>query len=474
MRKNTEGHVARLAEFARGARLSDVPADVIDLCQQRLVDGMAVLFAGVTQPPAKLAADTVRESGGHPRSTVIGAGFRTSPELAAQVNAIATHTLDWDDFSLTLMHPTAFVLPTVLALGEAVQSKGREVLEAFVIGVEVALRLARALNPPVYLRGFHPTGTIGTFGSVAAASRLLGLEQAQTEMAFGLGMAQAGGMFVNRGTMGKPFHAGNTARAGIVAAQFARRGYTASREVLADKFGVFDTILHGAEGTYQPEALSAGLNEHWEVRRDWALKPYPVGGARITLIEAAISLARTHDLDTREIDSVDLLVSPVIAHIDHARPTSWLDSRFSHPYCAAVALTDRRAGIQQFSAERFEDPALQALMGRIRVTADPKLTMDPTTGEGFPSTVVVRLRDGRTHRVEVLKAKGQDGRPTTWDDIREKYDSTATLVLPAEEAEQVWGLLRALERQDSLEPLMTRLMQATDRTAANGRKGEGR
>lgn len=475
MGKTTKGrgsYVAKLAEFALRTKLEDIPAEVLDLGRQRLADSVAVTFAGATEPAGRIAADLARSLRGDGPCVVVGAGFRTAADLAAFANAVSLHVLDWDDVSPTMFHPSAPVFPAVLALGEAQGASGSALFASYIVGVEVGLRMARALNPELFLRGFHPTGSVGSLAAVAAAAKLLDLQTEQTEMAFGLAMAQAAGMMANRGTMGKALHAGNVARAGVFAGMLAKQGFTGCREILSDRYGVFDAFLYGADGTgkaeefalkteadggysgewkYDAAAITAEIGDRWELLRDWGIKPYPVGGSRQTLLEAAITLARQYDVDPGQIESVELLVNPFIISIDHTRPFSALDSRFSHPYCAAVALIDRKAGIEQFGPERFKDPKLHALLSRVKVAADPKLG-NPAV-EGFPTTVVVHLRNGKTHSVYVQKHKGQVGRPATWEDIREKYDTCSPLVLNASQAQELWDLIQELERQPTIERL---------------------
>jgi len=465
-------YVAELAEFSLKTKFEDIPKQIVDLCLQRLTDTVAVTFAGISEPASRIAADFARSMRGDGTSVVVGGGFSTASDLAAFANAISAHIHDWDDTSTTNIHPSVTVFPAVLAIGEAQGASGPDCLAAYIVGVEISMRMARGLYPGLYLRGFHPTGTVGSFAAAAAAAKLLDLQPKQAEMAFSLAIAQSAGMMCSKGTMQKAFQAGNAARAGVFASLLAKESFTGVSEILSAEQGVFDAFLHGADGTgkavdfantndikavgasvetFDAAAIIAELGVRWELLRDWAIKPYPVGAVRQTLLEAAILLAKQYEVDPDEIESVELFVSQFCINVDHPRPSSYLDSRFSHTYAAAVALIDRKAGIEQFGPNRFKDAKVHALLSRVKLIADPKLK-NPAL-EGFPTTIVVHMRNGATHSVYVEKHKGQVGRPTTWEDTREKYDSCAPLALNLTQSEELWHLIRDLENQ----PTITRL-----------------
>ena len=100
---------------------------------------------------------------------------------AALVNGILVHGLDFDDtHSGGVIHATASVLPTVLAVGAQQRASGREMLAAYVLGVEVAARLGAVAKGAFHQVGFHPTGLIGAFACALAAGRLMGLEREAT------------------------------------------------------------------------------------------------------------------------------------------------------------------------------------------------------------------------------------------------------------------------------------------------------
>src|SRR5262249_22908801 len=161
--------------------------------------------------------------------TVVGRPERLPPLAAALANGTASHALDYDDVNSAMMgHPTVAILAALLALAESRGSRGCDVVEAFVAGYEAQCRIAQAVGHNPYQRGFHATGTIGTFGAAAACARLLNLDPDQTAIALGIGATQAAGLKAMFGTMSKPLHAGKACANGLLAARLAARGFTAN------------------------------------------------------------------------------------------------------------------------------------------------------------------------------------------------------------------------------------------------------
>ena len=160
---------------------------------------------------------------------MFGTALRGPAAASALANGTAAHALDYDDMCfVSLAHPSAPLVPAALAAAELAGQSGRAALDAYVVGFEVECLLGRRLQPRHYQRGWHPTSTLGTIGSAAAASRLFGLDAGTTAHALAIAASQASGLKENFGTMIKPLHAGLAAQNGITAALLAQRGLTGS------------------------------------------------------------------------------------------------------------------------------------------------------------------------------------------------------------------------------------------------------
>src|SRR5499426_1029005 len=263
---------SHLAEVVTKSRWEDCPVEAVEAARRAILDCLGVMLAGSVEPAARIVTDVARAEGGSPLATVVGSSLRTGAVWAALANGTAAHALDFDDTNFAMMgHPSAPVLAAALAAGELALADGRALVHAFLLGFEVETTMATVMNPPHYEKGFHATGTLGTMGASAAASRLLGLDAGQTRAALSLAASQASGLKENFGTMTKPFHAGHAARSGVLAALLARDGFTASEQALEGPQG-FLAVL-GA-GTRETAAL-ATLGSPWKiVTSGVAVKPY--------------------------------------------------------------------------------------------------------------------------------------------------------------------------------------------------------
>src|SRR5438067_6767459 len=237
------GATARLAEYVAALRFEALPADAVHRAKRAILDTVGVTLAARPDETSRRIVEFVERIGGTPAATVLGQGLRTSAPNAALANGTMAHALDWDDTNVALNgHPSVVALPSALALCEEAGRSGRHLIAAYVAGFETAARVGRALGVGHYERGWHATGTAGALGAAAAAARALDLDTARTRTAFGIGASQGCGLRQNFGTMTKPFHAGNAARAGTVAAMLAQQGFTADPGILEGRFGLLDVV----------------------------------------------------------------------------------------------------------------------------------------------------------------------------------------------------------------------------------------
>src|SRR5438067_2478691 len=246
----TRGLAARASAMTYDA----LPDEVRALARQCVLDYYGVALAGADDRLAHILLDELEEAGGAPQAGIIGHKARLPALAAAMVNGVIGHALDYDDVNLAMPgHPSVAILPGLLALAEARQSSGRDVIAAFVAGYETACRIGSALRPGHYNLGFHATGTVGAFGAAAACAHLLGLDAEATARALGVAGTQAAGLKSQFGTMCKPFHAGKAAQNGLLAARLAARGFSSRADLVECVQGFAAT--HGPD--FRPEAALA-------------------------------------------------------------------------------------------------------------------------------------------------------------------------------------------------------------------------
>jgi len=264
-----EGLTRSLIDLVHDLDVAAVPDEVRTWAKHSLIDTVGVLALGSVAEPAAMLRRVVLEPATD-GATVFGPEpVRASPLNAAMVNALAAHIRDFDDAGAG-GHISAIIVPAVLALAEVHDSSGAEALSALIAGYETAFRINRLLGDSHYYLGFHSSGTVGTFGAAAACCRLLGLSREQWAMAFGIAGSLAGGLLANFGSMTKPLHSANAARAGMLAARLAQEGFTGSPAVLEHEVGFIRTH------TLRSDAFASGGLGGSSPRE--TLTPLPRGG----------------------------------------------------------------------------------------------------------------------------------------------------------------------------------------------------
>ncbi|MFW6125733.1 MAG: MmgE/PrpD family protein [Chloroflexota bacterium] len=445
------GVTDELARFIVESSFDGMPTQATETAKRAILDCFGVTLAGAATPEGAIMRTFVDEVGGHPKSTVIGSGTRTSPPWAAFANGTMGHAEDFDDSAYPMLgHPRIPVLPAVLALGEPRRGAGRDVLEAYIVGFEVESKLGRALIPSGhYQRGWHATGTLGTMGAAAASAKMLGLDRQQTKMALGIAASQVSGIRQNFGTMTKPFHAGHAARSGVVAAMLAEKGFTAHDSIIEEQLG-FCNVFKG-DTPYNPSDITSGLGETFEiVDSGIAFKLYPSCHETHDAINSALELRRQYALRPDDMKSVDYTVSELIQTVAfYTEPTTGLQGKFSIEYCIARALHDGRVALDDFTNGKVNEPDVRQTMKKIRRHLDPSI-------RGLSGTeMVIKLTDGREVRYrssEILKGFPQQ--PLSPEELQAKYSNCARLVLPAEHVERSLRLLESLDRVEDITELM--------------------
>jgi len=432
---------AGIAEFLVKSRWEDCPPEAVEAARRAILDCLGVMLAGSVEPSARIIQRIAEAEGGAPLATVVGTGRRTGATWAALANGTAAHALDYDDMCfVSLAHPSAPLVPAVMAAAELTGASGRAALDAYVVGFEIEARLGRTMNPRHYQRGWHCTSTLGAVGAAAAASRVLGLDAKATAHALAIAASEASGLKENFGSMVKPLHAGLAARDGVLAALLARGGLTASA-------GAFD----GPQGFLQAmdsertdlARETADLGSRWEIEDTGiTMKLYPSCAATHPPLDALLDLRASEGLTADVIEAIDIDVDRVTPTVLlYNRPASALEAKFSMPFCAAAAMLDGRVGIDTFDDGRLGDAAVVRLMARVTMRVDDALgkSVAPLT----QARVHVRLRDGRTLTRDANGARGYPDRPATSAEVDAKFVACARRALSPDRAV---GLLAGLRR----------------------------
>ncbi|HEV2301790.1 MAG TPA: MmgE/PrpD family protein [Stellaceae bacterium] len=430
---------------ARSAGLAEaaIPPAARELVRQCLLDYLGVAIAGAGDPLVRIVLDETAEAGGGTQASVVGHSERLPALSAALVNGAAGHALDYDDVNMAMPgHPSAAILPALLALAEARHSSGRDVATAFVAGYETACRIGMAVRPGHYEIGFHSTGTLGAFGAAAACARLLGLDAERTAAALGIAGTQASGLKSQFGTMCKPLHAGKAAQNGLLAARLASRGFSSRPDILECGQGFAAT--HGPD--FAPEAALAAPENGLYLFAN-LFKYHAACYLTHAPIECARRLAEGHGLAPERIARVTLEVDQSLDKVCNiAEPKDGLEAKFSLRHTVAMALSGvDTAGLGNYRAEGARDPALARLREKVELAFR----------HGWPQTqaaLAVALDDGR-----ILRATHDSGIPAAdiaaqGARLAQKFAALAEPVLGAARARE---LIEAVAGLDELPDIGT-------------------
>jgi 2-methylcitrate dehydratase PrpD len=464
-------HATRqLAEFVVSTPLSHLPDEVIDRAKYFVLDYLGVALRGSRVDASTIMRTFVDRFAPPGHATIIGCDQGAHPAYAALANGTAAHCIEMDDTHQEgSIHLGAPIISALIAASEMQPAGGGEFLAAVVLGYEVAARLAMAVGPEAhYRRGFHPTGTCGTFGAAAAVARLWGLEVRAMAQALGIAGSQAAGSmeFLATGAWTKRFHPGWAAHNGLIAAALARQGFTGP-----------DTIIEGQAGFAQaysqaprPERVTQGLGTSFAILAT-AVKPHACCRYMQAPIDAILELVRTHNIAADDVAQVTLGILdtafPIIcepAAIKYA-PHSVVDAQFSMPFGAAVALLFQRASLAEFTPAMVAAPRVQALMQRIVHARDPEL--EKHFPREWPAWASIALHDGRQVSTTVRYPKGDPQNPLSWNELLTKYRELGRSVVSEDRLDEISQHVRSVESTPDVAPLW-RLLRPTREFSAQG------
>jgi 2-methylcitrate dehydratase PrpD len=452
VRASGDSLTASVADFIVSTRLESIPDTAINAALVSIADTIAVMFAGCAKESAGPLLRYGQACPAPPGDGVRLPRFdRILPyENAALCAGVLAHALDFDDGIDGVCHPSAVVVPAILAAPVQGPIAGRRAVEAFVIGHEVAARMGRALGP-VHAKTWHPTATAGTFGAAAACARIAGLDRRACLYALGLATSMSAGLQRNFGTMAKPLHAGLAARNGVLAVELAGHGFTADPAALDGRDGFVSAYGFGEE---EPKFLRRLGQPFALVDPGPVLKRYPCCYATHRPIKAMLSALASGAVVPEKVTSVRCSVPPgLLRPLRYKQPVTGLQGKFSLEYCLAAALLDGDITLASFDDSSVARPAIKERLQLI-VPNEDEACWRPGEGRTDPTAegLIVLDVEGAdfTHREIVTYAPGSPGDPFTWEDEAEKFSDCLSFggFDPAASARLIGGLRNLMDIPD--------------------------
>jgi len=464
-----------LDAFGRWA--AEVPrswsADAVTLAHRELIDVVAVMVPGAVEPASRIAFDTVAAWGAG-SCNVVGRTERLAAPWAALVNGTAGHALDFDDnFDPPKAHASTVLAPAIFALADEAGASGRDAIDAYIVGLQIMGRTGQGVNPPHRNRGWHATATMGAVGAAAACARLLHLDAEACARAISISTSMAAGFMSQFGSMTKPLHAGLAAKAGIISARLAENGLTAGRHTLDGPTGM-NRLMVGPD--YEELRDSITEPQHGQVLRfetedvgepllivehKFRVKRFANCGSNHRAMDALLHLKETHGFTADEVARVDVHAPRMhLNNVMYERPETGLEGKFSLEHALALCLANERITLADFSDEAVRRPELRALYERIHRHPIDKLE------NVCPTTVEVRLEDGRSLAETRDMPLGSKAAPYPTSQYWEKFEGCVEGLMPAARAAELRQALEALPELGDLRALTSRLAFRTEAKAA--------
>ena len=438
-----------LAQFVTKTEFAAISEKALANAKMHLLDTLGVALAGTREPVAAIALDYCKRIGPAHESTIWGTKLKAAAPTAAFANGLLAHALDYDDWDafIHVGHPTSMLLGAALSVGESTAASGKELLKAYVLGIEVMCKLA-ANCPNVQDRGFHSTPVWGSLGAAVACASLVKLDAGQLKAALGIAASAAGGIHRQQGSMVKPFHAGNAARNGAEAALLARSGFTADTAILEAPRGFCDTFFGPATCDYEQMIENIGQPFFLE-SPGLGLKWHPCSAPQFLAADAALHLKHEHQIEYEDVARIEVRIPPLRYQRHYAAEVkTGLRGKFAINYVVALCLLDGKLELATFTDEKVNQAKVQQALGKVKVICDDSI---PEPGPYCP--VSVDLKSGARHSFTARIAKGDPRNPMTETEVIEKFRSNAKLAISENQAENLGAAVRNLETLPTVKEL---------------------
>jgi 2-methylcitrate dehydratase PrpD len=446
------GITQELAGYCSHMNFNDLSEEVIDCAKYRFLDFISVACRGSKEDPSQTMYRFVKEME-KGEGVIVGTKEKAPFLYSALANGTSSHAIEMDDVhNESSLHPGVVVFPSALATGEMVGASGKSFILAVVLGYEVMVRLGRALGPEnSYKRGFHPTGTCGTFGSSVASSKILGLEEEEIMNALGISGSQAAGSmeYLAQGAWTKPFHAGWAAHSGMVAALLSGKGFKGPSSIVEGRDGFLHAYSNGAD----PSKVLEGIGSGFQILQT-SVKSHACCRYMHPPIDAVLKIVNENNLRPEQVKKMKIGVlragASLIAEPIESKytPQSIVDAQFSMPFGAAAALLYGKAGLKEFQPAVIQSGPVREMMRKVECIVDPEL--DRTFPKQWRATAEILTEDEKSYSTTIEYPKGDPENPLTWDELKERFHDLTGQIM---KKDQRLKIVEEVERFDGIKDI---------------------
>ncbi|WP_298335447.1 MmgE/PrpD family protein [uncultured Erythrobacter sp.] len=404
------------------------PEEAMHVARRSLIDTIACMVPGAfDSAPSKLWP--VVQTWGRGSARAVARRDCLSAPGAALFNGTCAHALDFDDnFDPAKAHASAVLVPALLALADDEDANIGDVLDGYIVGLQIMGLVGQAVNPFHRSRGWHATGTLGAIGAAAGSARLLRLPSAEAAHAISLSTSVAGGFMSQFGSDTKPIHAGLAASGGVQAALMARGGITAGRDTFEGPTGLrvlmvgpdVDELAEGMEGKAEHGQTmlfnTSSIGEPLHVTaHGLKVKRFPNCGSLHRSLDGLLALLDEYDVDTAAVERVHVRAPAAhLRNLMHENPRTPAEAKFSLEYSMAAALLAGEIGLGDYEPDAIHRPEVRALMPLITKDYIEKLESE------FPTEVHLHFKDGRTVSTSIAMPVGSKAHPMSDEQLWQK------------------------------------------------------
>jgi len=441
------GITQELASYCSHVKFDDLSDEVIDCAKYRFLDFISVACRGSIEDPSQTIYRFVSEMG-KGDGVIVGTREKAPFLYSALANGTSSHSIEMDDVNnAASLHPGVVVFPSALAAGEMAGASGKRFILAVVLGYEVMIRLGTALGPEnSYKRGFHPTGTCGTFGSSVASSKILGLQEEEILNAIGISGSQAAGSmeYLAQGAWTKPFHAGWAAHSGMVAAMLSRKGFKGPSSILEGR----DGFLHAYSSGADPSRVLEGIGSSFQILQT-SVKIHACCRYMHSPIDAVLKIIKENNLRPEQVKKVKvgilragatLIADPIESKY---KPQSIVDAQFSMPFGAAAALLYGKADLKEFQVSTIRSRPVREMMRKVKCMVDPEL--DRTFPRQWRATAEILTKDEKRYTTTVEYPKGDPENPLSWEEMIERFHELTGQILKEDQRLKIVEAVKKLD-----------------------------
>ena len=437
--------IEELARFVATTGWRDVPEQVRQHAKLTLLDTLGVILAGSERPEMRQLRERLAGTAGS-GATVYARGWPIQdPRTAALLNGIAGRSIELcEGLRLVSGQAALQVLPGVLAVGEQAGSSGREILAAFVLGYDVAGRLASGFTPRPLA---HQNGQVSLLAAAAAGARLRGLDAAGVSRAMRIATvlvltpsytnAVAGATALN-------VAGGMSGHAAALAPELALAGFEAQPGAIEE------ALSQLVGGGFDTAHVADELGTSWHITRNY-FRLYaccnPVHPA-LDCLAAALAELRPQP---EQVDRIEVATYRFASVMRNPDPPNYFASKYSLPHAAAAMVVRGGAGFAELDDTALADPQIAALRHRVHIAEEPAMTA--LAPKLRPARVTVTLTDGRRATHARDSHRGDFSEPFTEGELRAKFRELAGTVLTSEGAAQVEAAVDHCEEWTSLAEL---------------------